>query len=116
MNACALTLVVALAAGCYSPEIASGQLQCSVSGSKCPSGFHCAIDGRCWKNGEDPSGGPDMGNILYPPAAVWTSCGGGSVDVGSSQLNSSVGGASTMGVSTTGASDVTFSFFGSQVR
>jgi hypothetical protein len=28
---------------------------------KCPSGLHCATDGYCWKNGQDPNGA-DMGN------------------------------------------------------
>jgi Pretoxin HINT domain len=52
----ALAALVALApiAGCYSPDVGNGQLECSVPDNKCPSGFHCAVDGTCWQNGQDP--------------------------------------------------------------
>jgi hypothetical protein len=31
-----------------------------VPDKKCPSGFYCAVDGYCWKNGQYPN--PDMAN------------------------------------------------------
>ena len=45
----------ALSAGCYSPSLDfdNGELACSPSG-QCPSGYHCATDDRCWKDGSDP--------------------------------------------------------------
>lgn len=65
-----------LAVGCYKVNFENGQLRCSVPDKKCPSGFHCAVDGYCWKNGQDPSPsdvgdmaiGPDMAQI--PPSAT----------------------------------------------
>jgi hypothetical protein len=64
-----LLVVVALSGGCYKLNIDNGQLRCSVPDQKCPSGFHCAIDGYCWKNGQDPMPvGPDMAQI--PPSAT----------------------------------------------
>jgi hypothetical protein len=50
-------LVCLMLAGCYSPNPASGKLKCSVGDNKCPEGYHCASDGTCWKNGQDPGGG-----------------------------------------------------------
>ncbi|MCU1384507.1 MAG: Flagellar hook-length control protein FliK [Acidobacteria bacterium] len=41
--------------GCFSPEVTNGGLQCA-DGGVCPSGFHCAVDNRCWKLGQEPSG------------------------------------------------------------
>lgn len=71
-----LLVAVALATGCYKLNFENGQLRCSVPDKKCPSGFHCATDGYCWKNGQDPSPtmamdmaiGPDMGQV--PPSAT----------------------------------------------
>jgi hypothetical protein len=71
-----LLVVVALSAGCYKLNFENGQLRCSVPDKKCPSGYHCAIDGSCWKNGEDPTSselpdmaiGPDMAQP--PPSAT----------------------------------------------
>lgn len=48
-------MVVALSAGCYKLNFENGQLRCSVPDNKCPSGYHCATDGYCWKNGQDPT-------------------------------------------------------------
>jgi hypothetical protein len=50
-----LVLIAVALSGCYKLNIESGQLRCSVPDKKCPSGFHCAADAYCWKNGEDPS-------------------------------------------------------------
>ena len=71
-----LVAVVALAAGCDKLNLDNGQLHCSVPDKKCPSSFHCAADGYCWKNGQDPNPsdipdmavGPDMAQI--PPSAT----------------------------------------------
>lgn len=73
-----LTFFVALclSGGCYKLNVENGQLRCSVPDNKCPSGFHCAIDGYCWKNGQDPNPsemadmavGPDMAQA--PPSAT----------------------------------------------
>lgn len=74
-----ITVVIvaaALIAGCYKLNLGNGQLRCSVPDKKCPRSFHCAVDGYCWKNGQDPSPseigdmaiGPDMAQI--PPSAT----------------------------------------------
>lgn len=54
-----LLIVVALSGGCYKLNLENGQLHCSVPANKCPNNFHCASDGYCWKNGQDP-GAADM--------------------------------------------------------
>ena len=55
-----LAICAALVAGCTSPSYGNGHLQCGV-GSACPSGFYCAGDGHCWRNGSGPaSGGEDL--------------------------------------------------------
>ena len=55
-----LTLaVVALAAGCTAPNYGNGHLQCSPS-RECPSGFYCAGDDHCWRNGSGPSSAADL--------------------------------------------------------
>ena len=76
MHARLLLVAVALSAGCYKLNFENGQLRCSVPDKKCPTGFHCATDGYCWKNGQDPSpmgfadmgAGPDMAQS--PPSAT----------------------------------------------
>lgn len=54
-------------AGCYKLDLGNGQLKCAVPDRKCPDGFHCASDGSCWKNGQDPA---DMG-IFSPDLATF---------------------------------------------
>jgi hypothetical protein len=49
MRALALAL---LAAGCFNPKYHDGNLRCNAG--KCPSGYHCAMNDTCWKNGSDP--------------------------------------------------------------
>lgn len=52
-----LLLFVALlgtAAGCYSPNPASGTLLCGPAQS-CPQGYTCADGNTCWRQGEQPS-------------------------------------------------------------
>lgn len=53
---CALVLLIAVAAGgCFSPSYRDGDLRCAAgSGRACPDGFHCAVDGACWRDGRDP--------------------------------------------------------------
>jgi hypothetical protein len=98
------SLLLALAAGCFSPQYKNGDLRCSAVGS-CPSGYHCAADGTCWRNGQDPTldlgpGGPDdLAALVYPPAAVWISSGGGSaMGASGAQINLSFGGTPAAGV------------------
>lgn len=56
-----LCAIAACAAGC-GLSLTDGGLSCSSDG-KCPSGYHCAVDNTCWKNGHDPAhpGDDDMG-------------------------------------------------------
>ena len=76
MRSRVLLVVLTLAGGCYKLNLENGQLRCSVPDKKCPSGFHCAADGYCWKNGQDPGVtdvgdmaiGPDMAQL--PPSAT----------------------------------------------
>jgi hypothetical protein len=42
--------LLVLVAGCYSPSYTNGGFLCG----KCPAGYHCALDGTCWQNGQDP--------------------------------------------------------------
>ena len=117
-------LIAALAlvgfAGCFSPDFRSGQVLCSPKG-ECPTGFQCAGDGKCYKPGDLPGADlavvdfaaadlaslpdltppPDLGPVVFPPAAVWVSSGGGSsTAVSNVQLNFSIGGTSFVGTST----------------
>ena len=56
-------------AGCYSPSIKGGQLHCGAQ-DKCPSAFHCALDGFCWPSGQDP-------NLRSPGRLTFTTASGG---------------------------------------
>lgn len=49
---CILTAIAF--AGCYQLNVGSGQLRCAPVGDSCPSGFYCAGDSFCWKNGDKP--------------------------------------------------------------
>jgi hypothetical protein len=62
-----LLVIAALTMGCYSPNVPNGKLKCSTD-NKCPDGFHCAADGTCWKNGQDPMPSP-MPDMLMPDMA-----------------------------------------------
>ncbi|MCU1279889.1 MAG: hypothetical protein JWM53_3435 [bacterium] len=53
-----IALLVALAAGCSAPQYGDGHLQCAPSGA-CPSGFYCAGDQHCWRNGSGPPAASD---------------------------------------------------------
>src|SRR4051794_8118079 len=50
-------LAFALLAGCYSPSIQEGALGCAPGG-KCPEGFQCFPDNRCYANGAAPDCNP----------------------------------------------------------
>jgi hypothetical protein len=65
-----LCLVAITAIGCFSPHYVDGNLHCAAA-KACPDGFHCAVDNRCWKNGDDPP---------RPPARL-SVAGGGAVGV-----------------------------------
>jgi len=87
-----LILAATASAGCVSlPE--NGALKCGPNPAHpCPSGFHCALDGTCWRGEQNPDGGSVT--IVTPPAAVWISSGGGSSSAASgTRLNTCVGGA-----------------------
>jgi hypothetical protein len=122
-------------AGCFSPSFKEGRTPCSQN-QDCPPDFHCAADSRCWRNGNDPmldlsapadlgsagdGGGPtdqgtlpDLAPILFPPATVWTS-GGGGTGVGSAsgaQLGLTFGDSPLTGTSVAPSGAVlTFSYF-----
>lgn len=61
-----LLVAAVLVTGCYKLNIENGQLRCSVPDKKCPSGFHCASDGYCWKNGQDPTPGMGADDMAMP--------------------------------------------------
>jgi hypothetical protein len=70
--ASALVVSLAVSAGCYKLDLGNGQLKCAVPDRKCPDGFHCASDGYCWKNGQDPidvdmGAPPDLALFVAPP-------------------------------------------------
>jgi hypothetical protein len=62
--------VMASLAACYRPHYRSGELTCGLVAPRCPSGFYCASDLTCWRNGESPGGN------AVAPAAVWIGSGG----------------------------------------
>jgi hypothetical protein len=60
-----ISIALAMLASCTAPSYHSGALQCATSGRACPDRFHCATDQRCWKNGEDPTPGVDLGGADF---------------------------------------------------
>jgi hypothetical protein len=50
-SACALALVLV---ACTEPHFTNGGFACATTIPMCPDGFHCALDGRCWSNGQEP--------------------------------------------------------------
>lgn len=120
--------------GCFSPKYSNGSVRCQSGNHPCPDGYHCASDNTCWKDGRDPSGNDmagggddlDMGStpdiaqppvLTYPPAAVWTSCGGGSPAAASgTQLNFSLCPSISGGTSTIpNGATTTFGFFSNDI-
>ena len=55
----ALAAPAALAAGCTAPDYGNGHLQCAPNGA-CPSGFYCAGDDHCWRDGSGPPTATDL--------------------------------------------------------
>ena len=53
-------LAVAVASCSYKASPANGKQQCAATGGKrCPDGYFCAGDNKCWQNGTGPTdGGP----------------------------------------------------------
>jgi hypothetical protein len=91
MRALVLVLVLAFAAlvlaggsGCYSPDVPNGGLVCATAGKSCPSGFHCARNNSCWRNGQDPPGN-------FSGVVSVVNGGGGVLSGGSRQGRVSVG-------------------------
>lgn len=52
-------VVLLFASGCFKVDIENGSLRCALDG-KCPTGYACATDGVCWKNGTGPNSGADL--------------------------------------------------------
>ncbi len=124
-----VTLLAAGVSGCFKPSYESGHLQCGPQG-QCPPGFDC-ISGRCYRPGEGPVGDggivdlagadltqpdlliPDLLPVLYPPAAVWISGGGGSgAATSGAKVGLTCGGTSVSGMSTAVSSaNATFGYF-----
>lgn len=49
-------LLLLAAAGCgFSPSLTGGVIACGESEPRCPPGFECAADGRCYRPGEGPT-------------------------------------------------------------
>ena len=63
-------------AACFDPQFSSGTFLCSAPANSCPSGYHCATDGACWADGQDPFRGPPD-----PPVDVYANGGYRSVQV-----------------------------------
>lgn len=51
-------LLLAGASCGFDPQPISGKLLCGgAMSTACPPGYRCAVDGRCWRNGEEPGDG-----------------------------------------------------------
>jgi hypothetical protein len=50
----AAVLALLICASCKTADFGSGHLRCAATTPMCPSGFHCAADGACWRDGENP--------------------------------------------------------------
>jgi hypothetical protein len=51
--------------GCAAPHYGSGHLRCAPGG-KCPDGFYCAVDDRCWAQ----NSGPDLHGVVFDLAGA----------------------------------------------
>jgi hypothetical protein len=49
-----LGALAVLCAACTTPSYGDGHLRCAATGAACPSGFYCAGDQHCWRNGNAP--------------------------------------------------------------
>ena len=73
-----LALAIAIAAGCGGPSIEDGAIRCAAD-NKCPEGFACAVDSRCYRNiGVCGDGELGPGEVCDPPGLCPQSCGDGS--------------------------------------
>ena len=84
MFRCFCAVGALLLAGCFAPDLKSGNLRCADGPTRCPTGFYCAtVTNTCWENGSAPP----------PFGAFWTSNGGGSaVSDSGAQLSTTIGG------------------------
>lgn len=60
-------LALALLLGCrYQNQPPSGQQRCASAGThpRCPAGYVCAGDERCWREGEAPAPGRAFGGLV----------------------------------------------------
>jgi hypothetical protein len=92
----ALVAAALLVCGCKEPTYTNGYLRCADGEKPCPTGFHCAVDDTCWKDGEDPGAG-DLGTTDGPATACAGAdgtpctgglCHGGTCDTGSCFIGS----------------------------
>jgi hypothetical protein len=116
--------------GCFSPSFESGKTPC-VTDSDCPPGLHCAATRTCWRSGVDPivdlsavsvdlgavdfagASGFDLAvapPIVFPPASVWISAGGGSGTGAASQMVMTFGGGATVLGESAASNGATYSF------
>jgi len=64
------TIGLTVLAACYDPNLRSGEIACAADG-RCPAGFQCAPDRRCWKPGD-----ADVGRAPVQVAGTLSSGGG----------------------------------------
>jgi len=64
------TIGLTVLAACYDPSLRSGEIACAADG-RCPAGFQCAPDRRCWKPGD-----ADVGRATVQVAGALSSGGG----------------------------------------
>jgi hypothetical protein len=100
-----LFIIGLLGSGCFNPTYGNGAIKCAA-GDRCPSGYHCASDRTCWRNGTDPP-------RVFSPGPVFISGGGGSGSASSgAELNLSFGMWSQPGlVTSAGGATLTFGDF-----
>jgi hypothetical protein len=116
-------------AGCFTPTYHDGNTRCSADG-KCPRGYRCGADNRCWRNPPPTSPGDmfnssdDMGTTsnnsddmgvpqpisIAHPRPLWLSSGGGTsvAPVSGVELNFSLGGTWAVGSSTSNVTQTQF--------
>jgi hypothetical protein len=113
-----VSILCLLLGGCYGDLYKSGVTACSTD-QRCPSGFYCARDLKCWSHGKGPDMGPpgdggvDQGPQL--PQPIWLSSGGASATGKTgTQVNLSFGGQPVFGSATSqSGAVVTFGTFSS---
>jgi hypothetical protein len=58
-------LLALACAGCFSPRYSDGEFQCEPVTRSCPPGYHCQLDGYCWRGPLDLAVAADL-----PPAGA----------------------------------------------